>query len=660
MKQSKESEKSCRMKGSNIHPFNDTKLMKSKSLLFANNKKDDGKYNNGFNIKTQRNLSSNMNERICYPKIMKPQIQVNIINSNFNCSCNSNNSNNGNSNSNGMRVSKKQNSQQLLNNISRKLKNKSRNQFRMMLPIHQANSAFINKTNNNINKKHFLTYSSSTNNNNTNSTTTTNKSTKYHINTETNTTNDNYTSNKSSVVLTTVNNNNNYNYNFLTSSTTSSSSTSTSTSPPPFKILSNTSSYQHQYPFKHHKCLSESNHIPKKPNNISSYLSSKNLKPFTNPQTTRSKPKTNTNTIYSYSKPSLSSEEQKNQTPFLSSSFPKHKSPSYSSSTLSTPSKPPPFNKSLYSSIPNFKYATFSTLNEFISPKQLPTYITAYAYNTHQGTIRNYNEDTIQVTKIINGTTYYFGLYDGHGGNQCSSYLKQCLHTYINHFSIQCVKTAISIADTTFLDSIAVNHHNKDIVNYSGSCACGVIVNGTQCIVFNVGDSKCLIVRNWKVHYETKEHKPNETNERQRITNNGGHVYQSVFPFPIYQNGKELEPPFRVTPGNLSVSRTIGDVRAKIERFGGKKGVVVSAPDVNVVNLDDKCNAIVICCDGVFDVMDNNDIVSCVIKAKEGKGEWDSNIICAEAANLIIKMAIEKESFDNVSCIVIGLNLWSD
>jgi protein phosphatase 2C family protein 2/3 len=133
-----------------------------------------------------------------------------------------------------------------------------------------------------------------------------------------------------------------------------------------------------------------------------------------------------------------------------------------------------------------------------------------------------------------------------------------------------------------------------------------------------------------------------------------------VFPFPIYQNGKELEPPFRVTPGNLSVSRTIGDVRAKVERLGGKKGVVVSTPDVNVVNLDDKCNAIVICCDGVFDVMDNNDIVSCVIKAKEGKGEWDSNIICAEAANLIIKMAIEKESFDNVSCIVIGLNLWGD
>ena len=47
-----------------------------------------------------------MNERVCYPKIMKPQIQVNIINSNFNSCCNSND----------MRVSKKQNSQQLLNN----------------------------------------------------------------------------------------------------------------------------------------------------------------------------------------------------------------------------------------------------------------------------------------------------------------------------------------------------------------------------------------------------------------------------------------------------------------------------------------------------------------------------------------------------------------
>ena len=34
--------------------------------------------------------------------------------------------------------------------------------------------------------------------------------------------------------------------------------------------------------------------------------------------------------------------------------------------------------------------------------------------------------------------------------------------------------------------------------------------------------------------------------------------------------------PFRVLPGRLSVSRTFGDIEAKLEKFGGKSGVVVA------------------------------------------------------------------------------------
>ena len=34
--------------------------------------------------------------------------------------------------------------------------------------------------------------------------------------------------------------------------------------------------------------------------------------------------------------------------------------------------------------------------------------------------------------------------------------------------------------------------------------------------------------------------------------------------------------PFRVLPGRLSVSRTFGDIEAKIDKYGGKKGVVIA------------------------------------------------------------------------------------
>ena len=38
--------------------------------------------------------------------------------------------------------------------------------------------------------------------------------------------------------------------------------------------------------------------------------------------------------------------------------------------------------------------------------------------------------------------------------------------------------------------------------------------------------------------------------------------------------------PLRVLPGRLSVSRTFGDIEAKLERFGGKPNVVIAEPEL--------------------------------------------------------------------------------
>ena len=63
--------------------------------------------------------------------------------------------------------------------------------------------------------------------------------------------------------------------------------------------------------------------------------------------------------------------------------------------------------------------------------------IRAYGANTYQGLVRNYNEDRVSI--IINmakpknyGKNYwpktsFFGIYDGHGGNQCSEFLRDSL-----------------------------------------------------------------------------------------------------------------------------------------------------------------------------------------------------------------------------------------
>ncbi len=57
----------------------------------------------------------------------------------------------------------------------------------------------------------------------------------------------------------------------------------------------------------------------------------------------------------------------------------------------------------------------------------------------------------------------------------------------------------------------------------------------------------------------------------------------------------------RVFPGRLSVSRTIGDIEAKLEQFGGNPNVVISDVDIRVHKLSAEDDFIILGCDGIFD-----------------------------------------------------------
>ena len=306
--------------------------------------------------------------------------------------------------------------------------------------------------------------------------------------------------------------------------------------------------------------------------------------------------------------------------------------------------------------------------------------IKGYAYNSSMGKIRDYNEDTITVTKVdlnlnnnnidnINNDIintkknefYFFGVYDGHGGKGCSIYLKEYLHTNIKEFSVLGIKQAIDITEEKFKVEQALNEKGE-IIDSSGSCGIMAMIQGNKCIIANVGDSRLVLFKNGKVSFATEDHKPNTETEKRRIKLAGGEVYQTMTFFPLRQNGKEIEPPWRVLPGRLSVSRTFGDVEAKDSKFGGIPGVVLALPDITEIELDDEYNFMVIGCDGIFDVLDNEEILECIkIVLKEKKIEEiiedDVHELCGDFAAMIIKSAIAKDSSDNVSCIVIAFNL---
>ena len=96
----------------------------------------------------------------------------------------------------------------------------------------------------------------------------------------------------------------------------------------------------------------------------------------------------------------------------------------------------------------------------------------------------------------------------------------------------------------------------------------------------------------------------------------------------------------------------------KIEELGGKKGALIYIPDIREIEMNEEFNFIVMGSDGIFYVLSNGEIIECikiVIKLNEGK-ILKINQLYEDFASMIIKNALTKESFDNVSCIIIVFN----
>ena len=315
----------------------------------------------------------------------------------------------------------------------------------------------------------------------------------------------------------------------------------------------------------------------------------------------------------------------------------------------------------LYKSFLNFEESITSYYSEFSPP--IKSIIKGYAYNTNKGNVRNYNEDTICVQKInskIEQIFYFFGIFDGHGGKGCSSYLKNNLYKYIKEFSQSSLEDAIYKAENEFLNNYALDKE-ENVKDVSGSCGIMAIIKQNKLIIANIGDSRILLFKNGKLFFETEDHKPNSEKEKERIINSGGQIYQST---PLFQINHKIHLPWRVLPGRLSVSRTFGDLLAKSEKFGGKSGVIIPSPDVTEFDLDENFDFMVIGCDGIFDVISNEQIYEIwkiILNEDRYKDfeyeEIDINGLCGDFADAIIKSSLFKNSYDNLSCIVIVFNI---
>lgn len=256
--------------------------------------------------------------------------------------------------------------------------------------------------------------------------------------------------------------------------------------------------------------------------------------------------------------------------------------------TLKKPSNPQPQSRSIGGTPDTFKQR--KKFRDFELPNHEPTkfsfkkngMVKAYAVNTNQGIVRNYNEDRVSIIlnimKPIDRQDEYwprcsfFGVYDGHGGVACADFLRDHLHQFVisnPNFPWNpklALEGGFKDAETEFLaKSYKVNENNEvEILEKAGSCAIVILIIGEMCYIANVGDSRSVMSGEGgdKIYGLSRDHKPMDEIEYQRISAAGGKIYQTKIQAycnsqgggvgTVPDNGY-LVGPYRVLPGRLSV-----------------------------------------------------------------------------------------------------------
>ena len=113
--------------------------------------------------------------------------------------------------------------------------------------------------------------------------------------------------------------------------------------------------------------------------------------------------------------------------------------------------------------------------------------------------------------------------------------------------------------------------------------------------------------------------------------------------------------PLRVSPGKLSVSRTIGDIVAKDPRYGGNPNVIISIPEIKYFDNSDNNDFILIFCDGIYEKLKNKDIIDCIWKEITKKKFPDIHNMMGYSIEKLVSKCLEQNSTDNLTVIIICL-----
>ena len=273
------------------------------------------------------------------------------------------------------------------------------------------------------------------------------------------------------------------------------------------------------------------------------------------------------------------------------------------------------------------------------------------------------NQDNYFIIKDINNelNNYFIGVCDGHGkyGEEVSSFislnLSENLKKNILNSKIDINKSPIEsiskIITKTFIEtnSSLINNSNIDIS--SSGCTCSsILLTQNNLISINLGDSRCILGRfnpennSWSCINLTRDHKPTEEDEKERIIKKGGNI----------SKGKDE---FGNSGGIMRIWKTDGNIGLALTRsFGDEimsKVGVICEPEIKQFFLGKDDKFIIIGTDGLWEYISSEECVNMV------KDFFLKNDIQG-AGNLLLKEAskrwiVEQDVVDDITIILIFL-----
>lgn len=204
----------------------------------------------------------------------------------------------------------------------------------------------------------------------------------------------------------------------------------------------------------------------------------------------------------------------------------------------------------------------------------------------------------------------FFAVYDGHGSAQVSEHASEKLWRHLvenESYKKGNYKEALEAAFLSF-DAEVNESYNAQLAGTTAVCLL-IVDNIIYCA--NIGDSRAVACVNCKCVALSYDHKPENSQELKRILAAGGYVFSN-----------------RVN-GNLALSRAFGDFHYKgNDDLPPEQQIVSPCPDIEVLELNDDVDFLLLACDGIWDVLSNEEVVDFVISRLEEAME--PGLICEQ------------------------------